>query len=223
MRRRTASVDRRRDDFKKEASKFKPAVVMPPGYSKARPAPLIVALHGSGGDGAEMARAWRAAAAKAGAVLVCPDAVRPLGSGYQWMFRDESRWLVLNTIEEARKKYAIDAARVYVVGFSQGANTAMELATTNPEAMAGVIAVAGHWEAHVQRLPVPGEAGAALPRFAVLVGSMDEAAPSNRELDAHLRKLGVPVLLRIYEGMGHGMPAARDRELTDAIMFVMEK
>lgn len=207
--------------FQDKARAAEVLTILPPDHDADAPAMLIVALHGSGGTGAEMARQWKQIAAKNNAILICPDALRPLGKGYQWMFRDESDWLVMDVIERAKAKHSIDPARVVLTGFSQGANTALEVATRHPESFAGVVVVAGHYEPDIN--PFPKAPGAKLPPFALLIGEKDEAAASNRAAEAELKALGVPVMLRVYPRAGHGFPPRSERELADALQFVLNK
>jgi len=217
-----ATKQRQFDQFKSMAEKAKPIIILPPRYDKKKPTPLIIALHGSGGNGKQMADVWKPIAARAGAILVCPDALRPLGSGYQWTFIDEAQWLVVNTVERLSASHNIDPTRIILTGFSQGANVTLQVATTRPDLCRGVIPVCGHYESPIMPLPEkPGNAS--LPRFALLIGENDEAAQSNRDLEARLKALNIPTHLRIYKGAGHGFPPHRDRELTEALRFVLEE
>jgi predicted esterase len=211
--------------FQDKARAAEVLTLLPPNHDASKATPLIIALHGSGGTGADMADQWKSIAARNGAILVCPDALRPLGQGYQWMFRDESDWLVMDVIQRAKAKHNIDPDRVILTGFSQGANTALELATRHPEAFAGVVIIAGHYEPDINPFPKgPGGAGGAdakLPPFALLIGANDEAAQSNRAAEAELKALGIPVMLRIYPGHGHAFPPQTQTELSEALRFVM--
>lgn len=207
--------------FKAKAESIEPLVVLPPGYDAKKPAPLIVALHGSGGQGEEMARMWKRTAAEAGAILVCPDALRPLGNGYQWMFIDESYWMASRTIEWAKGKYAVDPDRVVLTGFSQGANVSLQMAAKQPQGIRGVVVVCGHYEPEIAAFDTTN--AAARPRVALLIGERDEAAQSNREAKDVLDKAGSPCLLRVYKGAGHEFPPQREKELREALAFVFKE
>lgn len=207
------------DKFKAEAEKIDPLVILPPRYDKSKPAPLIIALHGTGGRGEQMADAWRATAARAGAILICPDALRPHGNGYHWMFIDESEWLVLRTAEWAKSKYAIDESKMILTGFSQGANVTLQVTTKHPEAFDGAIVCCGHYEPHAQ--PLPQKPPAHWTRYALLTGEQDAGAESNRDFTELMKSKGAAVDLRIYDGMGHSLPPARDKEFRSAVEFVL--
>ncbi|MBL8746128.1 MAG: dienelactone hydrolase family protein [Phycisphaerae bacterium] len=214
-----ANRARQFEAFKAEAEKTEPMVILPPRYDPSKPAPLIIALHGTGGTGKQMADAWRATASRFGAVLVCPDALRPAGSGYHWMFIDESEWLVLRTLEWTKTKYPIDDSKVILTGFSQGANVTMQVTTKHPDLFDGAIVCCGHYEPHAQ--PLPEKPPARWPRYVLLTGEHDEGAASNRQFADLIRSRGGEVDLHIYKGMGHSLPKAREKEFKDAVDFAL--
>lgn len=205
--------------FTREHEDHLPKVILPPNHDPTKPAALIIALHGSGGTPEEMEACFQRLAARHGAILCVPSGIRPLGNGYHWMFMDESEWLILHALEMCRKQHSIDPQRVVLAGFSQGGNMSFYMAMRHPELYRGIIAIAAHYEPNVE--PMPDPPAPAMPRFAILVGARDEGAASCRELDAMLRKARVPVRLRVYSGLGHAMPPNRERELDQALRFVL--
>lgn len=207
------------EKFTAEHRDHQPRTILPPRHDPAKPAPLIIALHGSGGTPDEMEMAWKNVAAKHNAILCVPGGMRPLGRGYQWMFMDESEWLILHALDMCKKRHNIDPQRVVLTGFSQGGNMSFYMAMRHPELYRGVVPVAAHYESNVAPLPQP--AAKSMPRFALLVGAQDEGAASYRELDAALRKAGVPARLKIYPGLGHAFPPDHERELDLALQFVL--
>ncbi len=205
--------------FKEEASKVEPLVILPPKHNPALPAPLIIALHGTGMNGKQKADAWRVTAERFGAILVCPDALRPAGNGFHWMYVDESEWLVLRTVEWVTARHKIDQERMILTGFSQGANVSMQVSTKHPDAFDGVIVCCGHYEPHAQ--PLSDRNASIWPRYALLTGDRDEGAKSNRDFAEALKARGIAVDLRVYKGMGHSLPRAKEKELKEAVEFVL--
>jgi hypothetical protein len=81
------------ETFKARAEQAKVLVFAPP---KARPddkAPLIVALHGSGGTADQFAPLWRGVAARLGAVLAVPQGLNPAGTGFDWGVVEQGSYL----------------------------------------------------------------------------------------------------------------------------------
>lgn len=184
----------------------------PPRYDGSEPVPLLIVLHGTGGTGDGMARKFRGAAAKHGAILVAPDGLRPSGRGFAWTFRDEAEWYVEYLIGKAREERAI--SEVVVAGFSQGANIALAMARTHPQLIDAVIPVCGHWEADAG--PAPTAEG---PRWALVMGARDPWAHTYDEARGVLTQAGADVELALIGGMGHAVP--NTRVLTEALGWAL--
>ena len=216
-----ANVAKSLEAFKVRADKE--AVVLteaPKTVNSAKPAPLIVALHGYGGTANGMFNAWKNTARDFAAVLIAPQALDPAGEGYSWTVSYEAEYLVLHAIEEARKKYNIDPGRIVVTGFSQGGLTTFNLALTHPTLFKGAIPISGFYDPRVA--PVPTKPGTKLPRFAILNGEQDQEAANNRATGKLIEAAGTSVLVNIYPGAGHALPPNRDRDLAAALKFVLE-
>ena len=90
--------------------------------------PLVVSLHGDGGNGAAMRAALPLEAhASSGAVFVYPDA--PGGSFEYWSDAGRSREVIFvaDVIAAMQAEFGIDTQRVYLAGFSGGATMANAL------------------------------------------------------------------------------------------------
>jgi len=209
------------ETFKVRAAKeAKILIALPPAFDPARPAPLIVALHGYGGSAKGMIRVWKNVAAQFGAILIAPEALDPAGEGHSWTVSYESEHLVLRAIEEARKAQNIDPKKVVVTGFSQGAMLTFDVALTHPKLFAGAIPISGFYDSRVAA--VPDKAGTKLPRFAILNGELDPEAEQNRATARLFEKIGSPVMVNIYKGVGHAFPPKIDQDLGAALKFVLE-
>lgn len=103
---------------------------LPEGRDPALPAPLILALHGAGGDGAQMLGEWRSAADALGAIVVAPTDPQA-GGGYA--FTPRERAAALAALRWARRHYEVDEDRVHLAGASRGGHLAWDLATRHPD------------------------------------------------------------------------------------------
>lgn len=216
-----AAAAARFEQFKQAALKAEPVVVMPPNAGGGR-LPLVIVLHGTGGTGAGMARALRAAAADAGAILVAPDALRPARGerGFSWTYRDESAWYVEHLVERFVAEGRADPNRVVLVGHSQGANIALIMARTHSGRFAGVVPINGHYEPEIASMP-GGEGPRA--RVYLLIGERDEWAHTYDEGLRDFEAAGYPVVLRRMPRRGHAMPtgATARREIGEALAWVL--
>ena len=89
---------------------------------------------------------------------------------------DASRKRVVEFIHAAVTRYNADPERVYLLGFSQGAITSLAVALTEPELLAGVIALSGRIPPEVEPWIVAPERMAGLPVF-LAHGRQDSVIP----------------------------------------------
>jgi predicted esterase len=130
---------------------------VPPGDA---PKPLVIALHGYGGDKSSMMKVMRrinendfviAALQGPHHHLVMPTKEKPqLGYGFGWLsnFKAEEsvalhHRLIKQVIAEQTAAGTIDPQRVFLLGFSQAVGVNFRFAFTHPELIRGVIAIAG--------------------------------------------------------------------------------
>lgn len=126
------------------------------------PAPALIAIHGYGQPCEDML-AYAQAVAPEGSLIVAPEGPsawyrRPStkggaklgGVGYGWIAdpdRDAAEArncaLIRKALDLAAERHALDPARTYVLGFSQGAAVATHFAIKHPERVAGVVGLAG--------------------------------------------------------------------------------
>lgn len=117
-------------------------------------------------------------------------------------------------LDQAREHYQVDPARVFLLGFSQGAMMALHLALTHPGLVAGVVAMSGRALPSLdQLLPDP----AALQGFPIFVahGTNDVVLPIHhgRETRSILSRL--PVELDYHEyPMGHEISPESFRDVS---------
>jgi phospholipase/carboxylesterase len=123
-------------------------------------------------------------------------------------------------VEAASAHYAIDRARLVVLGFSQGGVMAYSMALTAPQRFAALVAMST-WLPQVWREEQP--ADGALQRLPILVqhGSHDELVQVERARQAieSLRQWRMPLTYREYD-MGHEINA---RSLADLSAWLQEK
>jgi polyhydroxybutyrate depolymerase len=119
---------------------------------------VILSLHGTRSSAAGQARLSRMAqlAEDSGAVVAFPEAIAPVGSGFEWDHEGDLPYL-LQLATDLLGRYPAPIRRVCVVGMSGGARMACHFAAVHPEAVIMVGAVAGLRgpDAPVLSRPVP--------------------------------------------------------------------
>ncbi|HAN05371.1 MAG TPA: esterase [Elusimicrobia bacterium] len=148
-------------------------VYAPAGLEAGRKYPLLLLLHGGGGDGKGMARlakgGFEALADRHGAVLVYPDGVDKNWNDYRG---DKSRKAQRENIDDVAfltemvgailKRYPADPARVYAAGISNGAMMSYTLACRAADRFAAIAPVAGAMPANLAAACKPARPVAAL-------------------------------------------------------------
>lgn len=181
---------------------------VPDGYRPDRPAPLVVMLHGAGGDARGGIAPFRDLADLSGCVLLAPESrgrtwdVILDGFGPDVAFIDRA-------LTQTFGRYAIDPDRCAVEGFSDGASYALSLGITNGDLFTHLIAFSPGFLA-------PGERQGT-PRIYIAHGTGDAVLPIDRCSHAI-----VPILddagygVRYHEFDGpHTVPAAIAGEALD--------
>ena len=116
------------------------ALYVPENYSPAREWPLIVALHGASGTGAEYLWTWLRLAKTHGYLVLAPKSTEITWSILEPHLDIAS---VTGAIERVCDEYHVDRGRVYLTGLSDGATFSYLLAFLAPEYFAGVAPIAG--------------------------------------------------------------------------------
>jgi len=117
--------------------------LLPPDFDTAAPHDLLIALHGHGADrwqfireARDECRGTREAAARHGAILLCPDYRAPTS----WMGPTAEADLV-QIIAAAKERHRI--GRVFVSGGSMGGTGALTFAALHPDLVDGVCSLNG--------------------------------------------------------------------------------
>jgi predicted esterase len=171
---------------------------LPDGYGKdSRTWPLILFLHGSGERGTDLNKVKKYGPATYAAadhslpfIIVTPQCPND-----EWW--EPAR--LERLLDEVAASYRVDPKRVYVTGLSMGGYGTLDLAATYPDKFAAIAPLSGGED--------PGLADRlkAIPAW-IFHGAVDATVPPRYSIDLFhaLQKLGAPVKLTIYPGVGHG-------------------
>jgi predicted esterase len=191
----------RRGEFKKAYrskvdSTLQPyQVFVPAAYDKSKTFPLVIALHGMGGDENSYLQAYaqgafKLEAEKHGYIVACPKGRKPAS-----MYLGDAEKDVMDVIAEVRRDYNIDPDRIYLTGHSMGGYGTWSVAMSHPDVFAALAPISGGANnpaamskiAHIPVLVVHGDNDPTVPveRSRVIVAT-------GKKLGAEIKYIEVP-------------------------------
>jgi poly(3-hydroxybutyrate) depolymerase len=186
-----------------------------PAQAAAGPVPLIVLLHGRGGNGQRPMAAWQGLARDQGIALVAPNS---LNEGWAILQGDGPDFFQA-LIETVKQDAAIDGRRVYLFGHSSGGHQALALGPLESEYFAAVAVHAGALGPS-ERLFLQ-QARRKIP-VAMWHGMADSVVPLQMGRDTRdlLRSLQFPVTLNEITSHTHDYYSRSIRINTEAWAFL---
>jgi poly(3-hydroxybutyrate) depolymerase len=164
------------------------------------PLPMVVLLHGSGGNGFFMLQRWQEIAAREHIVLLAPDS-RHTDIG--WDLHNDGPDYIHTAIQAAAAEHPIDFHRLYLFGQSGGAVYALNLAMLESEYFAAAAYHAGGWRKPAE-YKFADYAKRKIP-IASYVGDKDEyfSVESEQATERILTQNGFPAELHFLPGRVH--------------------
>lgn len=175
---------------------------VPSSYREDTAMPLVIALHGSGGNETSFfdneghypaKEGLKNAAEKAGMLAVCPTARGNTS------YRGPGENSVLSVLDDVRKRFRVDDDRIYLTGHSMGGTGSADLAFHHPGLFAAVVPIAAarsiRWVAanagHTPFWWIGGEKDQEIYKTGVALGV------------ERMKRLGCPVQFTELPGEGH--------------------
>jgi predicted esterase len=175
---------------------------IPDSYDGRKPVPLVVALHGMGGDENSMFDSYggtlKREAARVGFAVVCPK-----GRDTASMYRGAAEQDVMDVLAEVRRDYQIDDKRIYLMGHSMGGFGTWSVAMAHPDLFAALGPISGGGDpANMAKI-------SRIPEY-VVHGDDDRTVPvtQSRTMVAAGRKAGAHIVYVEVPGGSHTSVAA---------------
>ena len=173
---------------------------VPDAYHAAKPMPLVVMLHGAGGTARHSLDLARAYADRHSFILLAPGSQRSSWDIISSRSYGPDVTAIDAVLKQVFEAYAVDAKRLAISGFSDGASYALSLGLGNGELFTDVIAFAPGFMAPGR---IEGD-----PAIFISHGVDDQVLPidrCSRRIVPQLRRSGYKVDYREFPG-GHTVP-----------------
>lgn len=190
-------------------------LTVPPRLQTSQKSPVIVFLHGVGGNETNLMPQFTGVDARLHIFSVRAP-IRRSVNAYGWFdvrfepdpiinadHAESSRISLIAFLERALTEYNLEPRQVYLVGFSQGAIVGASVALTRPDLVAGLVMLSGRILPEIAPLLAPPQSLGELCVF-VAHGCFDNKLPIRHAhaTNALLSSLGVKLTYREYD-MGH--------------------
>jgi pimeloyl-ACP methyl ester carboxylesterase len=179
------------------------SLYVPENYSPTQKWPLVICLHGGYGAGDEYIWTWLRPARTKGYILLSP---KSLGNTWSMTMNSIDTRSVMAMFDEVTRDYAIDAARIYLTGLSDGGIFTYIMGLERHELFAGIAPVAGALHMAVDPMLRMGT-GKEVPLF-VIHGVHDFIFPVTftRQTNELLNQIGYNLKYEELPEWGHALP-----------------
>ncbi len=171
---------------------------IPSKYDGKKDIPLVIALHGMGGDENTLFEAYRSnvlqqSAEQFGYLVVCPK-----GRETTSMYTGTAEQDVMDVLADVRRQFRVDGKRIYLMGHSMGGYGTWSIAMNHPDVFAALAPVSGGGD------PAGLEKIRRIPEF-VVHGSADTVVPvkNSRDMVDAAKKLGIEIQYKEIAGGDH--------------------
>ncbi len=175
--------------------------------------PVLMYLHGRGGNPGEDCRKWARVGTQFGWV-VCPQGPEDRGGGARsWLNSAESGKEIMDaTLHALREEFGhrVQTRSNILIGFSEGAFVAMQVGLHDPKTWSRWLILAAndqYWFGDTEAILK--EDRRKYRRVYLLTGENDEVAENTEKVGEMLKKAKIPTRVKIVPGLGHEIPADR--------------
>lgn len=176
-------------------------IAVPDGYQAEQPAPLILMLHGAGGNAMGALVLLQQASLFSSALVLAVESRQQTWDIIRGHYGPDIRFID-QALEQTFKRYAVDKQRIAIAGFSDGASYALSVGLTNGDLFGHILAFSPGF------MVVKEQVGQ--PRIFIAHGRSDMVLPierCSRRLAPQLKQAGYSVTYQEFDGP-HTVPAA---------------
>lgn len=184
--------------------------------------PLLIALHGGGGNKDLSHDQWDVAR-RLGWLVLIPQSTHSIFPNAYWWAEDLSRRLddIQIHVDEVMQNYPIDTSRVVTTGISQGSGMAIYSALSARFPIRGFISVAIGWPDTTGIAELAAHTSDVRGYF--VIGEKDRALHNAREIQNILRQNNISIEEEVHAHLGHQFPPDFESSFQNAIKFIFKE
>lgn len=174
---------------------------VPSGYQVNRPAPLVVMLHGAGGDAEGALRIIQRFADPFQTIMLAIDSRQQTWDIIRGRYGDDITFFD-QALAQTFSRYVVDPQHVAIAGFSDGASYALSVGITNGDLFSHIIAFSPGFMAPADQVGAP--------QVFISHGTDDRVLPidrCSRQIVPQLQRANYDVQYQEFNG-GHTVPNA---------------
>lgn len=196
-----------------------------PQSSEAAKMPLLIAVHGYGGNASETLESWKPLTAQGWLVAAVQSSI-PIGSGvYGWSDEGRACQEICDHFRQLLEQYPVDLQHVVAGGFSQGGGLVVRMAIRQEIPMNGFIAVAPYLPGAevMAKEAIQGIEQGKKPRGYLVVGGQDHLQDGFGPIAGLLGSVSVPHQIERHPETGHAYPPEFQQTLNRALSFIFQE
>lgn len=190
---------------------------VPKNYTPSKSYPLIVVLHGLGGNAEAFAEIWKPTADSLGFVLLSVQGEKSISDAGHYAWGKNAEKHILLAIDLLKNKVNIDQSNISIAGFSAGGNLAAYLGFKYPLQIKGIVALSARIREEYYNKSLVND----LNRIYIGCGT-DEKEYTEMSLIAEekLSSRGVKVSNNIFKDLGHDIPKPWNITISNILNFL---
>lgn len=189
-------VQRKTDDAFSQLPPYSYHVMLPPEYHPNRAYPLLIVLPAAGQGTAQAIQPWVEDATRHGYIVACVDWGSTIKKVYEYKTIEHAA--AQTCLRDVQRYANVDTDRVFLTGFADGGNMAIDVGLAHPDLFAGVIPINGRPRNYISLNYWRN--GQGLP-FYIVIGELTGAIRTwDVALYENWAEKGFPSLMVMYRG-----------------------
>ena len=204
-----------------ESKEWVPIIVLPEEFKEENQYPIVIALHGFGGNPVNLSKTLEPGVRPLDFILCCPYGSEVRGStSFSWGDYEVSEKRILEALEFLKENYKIDTENIILFGYSRGGARVFYTGLKIPEVFSAIISVTGYYDEDFDDFLE--QEAVKDTKIYMMIGEKYRSLESNKRAEKIMKEKGISVKLVIYPELGHAFPPNSKEEIQKALTWIMQ-